>query len=70
MLESSRLCSLSMCAVVANMFSVNGSVRIDVDVGSGSRLFSNVDVTVMYRVFLTEPTCIKGCENYFHLNTF
>lgn len=55
-LESSRLCSRSMCAVVAKIFSVNGSVRLGVMVGSGSMVFSNVDVTVMYRVFLTDPT--------------
>lgn len=47
MLESRRLCSLSMCVVLARMFSVNGSVKVGAIVGSGSSVFSNVDVTVM-----------------------
>ena len=47
MLESRRLCSLSMWAVVAKMFSVSGSVNEETIVGSGSSVFSKVDVTVM-----------------------
>ena len=47
MLVSSRLDSLSSDEAGAKMFSVNGSVRRVGDaVGSGSKLFSNVDVTV------------------------
>lgn len=47
MLESSKLCSLSMCEVDARIFSVNGSDKVGlIVVGSGSRLLSNVEVTV------------------------
>lgn len=45
--ESRRLCSLSMCEVGARIFSVSGSVRTEVAVGSGSRVFSKVEVTVI-----------------------
>jgi hypothetical protein len=36
-----------MWLVEARMFSVKGSVRMEVAVGSGSRTFSKVEVTVM-----------------------
>lgn len=57
MLESKRLCSLSIWVVGARIFSVSGSFGfVGTIVGSGSRLFSKVDVTVMKRVFLMVPT--------------
>lgn len=47
MLESNKLCSLSMCDVDARIFSVNGSDNVGIIVvGSGSRLLSYVEVTV------------------------
>lgn len=47
MLESNKLCSASKWLVEAKIFSVNGPVRTEVAVGSGSKCFSKVDVTVM-----------------------
>lgn len=61
-LESNKLCSLSMWDVFARMFSVSGSVKVAEMVGSGSSVFSNVEVTVMYRVFLSVPTLRKSKE--------
>lgn len=47
MLESNKLCSLSMCDVDAKIFSVNGSDNVGfIVVGSGSKLLSYVEVTV------------------------
>lgn len=49
--------SLSKTGVLVKMFSVRGSVlEEEYDDGSISS-FSNVVVRVMYRVFLTVPTC-------------
>lgn len=45
------------------MFSVRGSDNFEGMIGRvdsiGWRVFSRVDVTVMYRVFFTVPTCKK-----------